>query len=73
MPVLVLPVNCKIGVEGLPAGNVKIPVKVPPAKGRFPDAEPITLPVNVPENPEFAVILAAIKLSSVFNVLAALL
>jgi len=48
MPVLVLPVNCKIGVDGLPAGTVKIPVKIPPLSGKLPDAVPANVAVIVP-------------------------
>jgi hypothetical protein len=37
-PVLVLPVNCNDGVAAVPAGNVNVPVNVPPVKARSCDA-----------------------------------
>src|SRR5579872_7004473 len=33
-PVLVLPVNCNDGTAAVPAGNVNVPVKVPPVSAR---------------------------------------
>ena len=47
-PVFVLPVNCNDGAAAVPAGNVNVPVNVPPVRGRSNDACPVRLAVMVP-------------------------
>ena len=60
IPVLVLPVNCNDGANAVPAGNVNVPVKVPPVNARSCDACPVTFPVTFPI--KLAVIVPAEKL-----------
>ena len=46
-PVVVLPVKLIDGLAVVPAGARKLPVNVPPVNGKFPDAIPVSAPVNV--------------------------
>jgi hypothetical protein len=59
VPVL-LPVNSSDGAATVPAGNTKVPVRVPPVRGKSNDACPVTLPVTLPV--KFALMVPAEKL-----------